>query len=68
MGSTRAVKLRKDWESIKDNIMREAVLAKFRSHDDIKQLLLDTGKEKLVENAPSDYYWGCGKDGSGKIC
>ena len=20
----------------------------------------------LVENAPNDYYWGCGKDGSGK--
>ncbi|MGC1396759.1 MAG: NADAR domain-containing protein [Coleofasciculaceae cyanobacterium] len=20
----------------------------------------------MVENAPSDYYWGCGKDGSGK--
>ena len=66
LGSTRAIKLRQDWESIKDNIMREAVLAKFRFHDDIKQLLLDTGKEKLVENAPIDYYWGCGKDGSGK--
>jgi N-glycosidase YbiA len=28
--------------------------------------LLATGDDLLVENAPGDYYWGCGKDGSGK--
>ncbi len=22
--------------------------------------------EEIIENAPHDYYWGCGADGSGK--
>jgi N-glycosidase YbiA len=28
--------------------------------------VLGTGDEQIVENAPGDYYWGCGVDGSGK--
>ncbi|MGB1288385.1 MAG: NADAR family protein [Aggregatilineales bacterium] len=65
-GRDRSRPLRKDWEQVKDDIMREAVLAKFETHDDIRQILLDTGDAPLVENAPGDYYWGCGRDGSGK--
>jgi ribA/ribD-fused uncharacterized protein len=57
--------LRKDWEQVKDEIMYRAVLAKFQSHADIKAILLGTGEKPLVENAPGDYYWGCGADGSG---
>ncbi len=66
LGRTRSVPLRADWETVKDDIMRDAVLAKFSNHEDIKKRLLSTGKEKLVENAPRDYYWGCGSNGSGK--
>lgn len=46
--------------------MRRAVLKKFQAHADLRATLLDTGDEELVENAPGDYYWGCGADGSGK--
>lgn len=46
--------------------MREAVRAKFRAHADLRAELLATGDEELIENAPGDYYWGCGADGSGK--
>ena len=28
--------------------------------------MLDTGGALLVENAPGDYYWGIGADGTGK--
>jgi N-glycosidase YbiA len=66
MGRDRKRPLRADWEQVKDDVMREAVLQKFRTHKDIRQLLLDTGDEELVENAPGDYYWGIGADGSGK--
>ncbi len=66
LGRSRSVRLRPDWEKVKDNIMREAVMAKFSTHDDLKKLLLDTGDEELVENAPMDSYWGCGKTGKGK--
>jgi len=66
IGRDRKRPLRRDWESVKDDIMRRAVLAKFEAHADIRQILLDTGDEPIIENAPSDYYWGCGADGTGK--
>jgi ribA/ribD-fused uncharacterized protein len=66
LGRTRSISLRADWEKVKDDIMRDAVMAKFRAHDELKKLLLSTGNEKLVENAPKDSYWGCGRNGNGK--
>ncbi|MGV0025815.1 NADAR family protein [Phormidesmis priestleyi] len=66
MGRDRDRPLRPDWEQVKDEIMRKAVLCKFQTHADIREILLATGEAALVENAPSDYYWGCGADGSGK--
>ena len=66
MGRSRKRPLRKDWESVKDDVMRRAVLQKFTVHDDIRELLLSTDGQDLVENATHDYYWGCGEDGSGK--
>lgn len=66
MGRNRELPLRVDWEQVKDDIMRKAVLAKFTQNKEIKNVLLSTGKETIVENTSNDYYWGCGKDGSGK--
>ncbi|MTJ09522.1 MULTISPECIES: NADAR family protein [unclassified Anabaena] len=66
MGRQRTLPLRPDWEKVKDNIMRNAVLCKFSTHANIKEILLSTGNEELVEKSPIDYYWGCGADGSGK--
>jgi N-glycosidase YbiA len=64
-GRSRSVPLRPDWEEVKDDVMRAAVMKKFETHADIRAELLGTGDEELVENAPGDYYWGCGADGSG---
>ncbi len=66
LGRRRDFPLRKDWEVIKDDVMRRAVTKKFETHKELRNLLLSTGDSDIVENAPSDYYWGCGKDGSGK--
>lgn len=66
MGRNRQHLLRINWEEVKDEIMYKAVLHKFKTHLDIQQILLSTGKQLIVENSPTDYYWGCGKDGSGK--
>ena len=54
-----------DWEEVKDQIMYDAVLKKFQTHKKLAKLLLSTGTEEIFENAPGDYYWGCGKDGTG---
>ena len=66
MGRSRLHPLRKDWEKVKDEIMKQGVLSKFQNDQEICKILLSTKDEKIVENSPIDYYWGCGKDGSGK--
>jgi hypothetical protein len=66
MGRERTRPLRQDWEQVKDDIMRQAVLCKFTTHADIREILLDTGNQELIENSPIDWYWGCGSDGTGK--
>ncbi|MEW6736481.1 MAG: NADAR family protein [Acidobacteriota bacterium] len=66
LGRTRTLPIRSDWEQVKDNVMRRAIWQKFISHPELKELLLSTGDEELIENSPNDYYWGCGADGSGK--
>ena len=66
MGRNRDLPLRADWEEVKADVMRNAVLAKFKQNEEIKNVLLSTGKETIIENTSNDYYWGCGKDGSGE--
>jgi N-glycosidase YbiA len=66
LGRKRSSPLRSDWEQVKDEIMFKAVSCKFQVHLDIREILLGTGDEEIVENAPHDYYWGCGKDGTGR--
>lgn len=65
LGRSRKVPIRSDWETVKDGLMEEAVLKKFQTHESLKEILLSTGDEDIVENAPGDYYWGAGKDGTG---
>lgn len=65
IGRDRRRPLRPDWEAVKDDMMRRAVLRKFETHADIRAILLGTGDEELVEQTTNDYYWGCGTDGTG---
>jgi len=65
-GRSREYPLRRDWESVKDSVMRKAVLAKFTQHMNLRSLLLSTGNAKLVEHTELDAYWADGGDGSGK--
>src|ERR1044072_416352 len=57
MGRNRKLPLRKDWESAKENIMREALRAQINQHEDLCKLLLDTGDAILVEHTTNDRYW-----------
>ncbi len=66
LGRDRSLPLRADWEEVKDEVMRRAVLRKFETHPALRALLLSTGDEEIVENAPGDYYLGCGRDGTGR--
>jgi N-glycosidase YbiA len=66
MGRSRKRPLRPDWEQVKDQIMREAVTAKFSQNADLHAALLATGSAMLVEHVAKDRYWGDGGDGSGQ--
>ncbi|MCL2931648.1 MAG: NADAR family protein [Trichodesmium sp. MAG_R03] len=66
MGRSTTYPLRKDWEEVKDKIMEQGVLKKFETHAEICKILLSTNDELIVENSSFDYYWGCGRDGTGK--
>lgn len=68
----RSVRLRHDWEDIKDDIMYLVVKAKFEQNSDLKDKLIATGDEYLEEgNTWNDTYWGVckgrGKNMLGKI-
>lgn len=66
LGRSRKVKIVSNWDKIKDNVMYDAVKAKFTQHEELKQLLLSTGDAKLVEHTENDNYWGDGgKQGKG---
>lgn len=66
MGRDRSNPLRQDWEGVKDDVMRKAVLNKFLQNKDIAKILLATGNEEIIERTSHDYYWGCGTDGTGR--
>src|SRR5579885_3092523 len=61
------VKMREHWDDIhKDRVMEECVRAKFLQHKELRKKLMATGDEEIIEDSPVDWYWGCGKDGTGK--
>jgi len=66
LGRDRTLKLRPDWDQVKPQVMWQGVLTKFLTHTDIQAILLDTGEELIVEDSPTDYYWGCGQDKTGQ--
>ena len=66
MGRSRQRPLRADWEAVKDEIMREALRAKFTQNPQLRSLLLGTESAVLVEHTTNDCYWGDNGDGSGK--
>ncbi|MFJ9458481.1 NADAR family protein [Kitasatospora sp. NPDC101447] len=66
LGRDASKPLRRDWERVKDDVMRRAVTAKFRTHADIRAILLATADEEIVEDTTTDHYWGRGRTGTGK--
>ena len=66
LGRSRKVKIKRNWDKLKDNIMYDAVYAKFTQHKELKELLLSTGDKKIIEHTEHDFYWGDGGNGTGK--
>lgn len=56
----------KDWEDIKELVMKRALFFKFSQSIHLTDLLLSTRGRELIKNCPQDSYWGNGEDGKGK--
>ncbi len=66
LGRDRTRTVRSDWEQVKTQVMHLAVLTKFLTHTDIQAILISTGDHLIVENSPTDCFWGCGGDKTGQ--
>jgi len=58
-------KLRPDWEAVKEDIMLRGLREKYKIPF-YRIELLKTGTKTIVEDSPTDYYWGWGRDRSGQ--
>lgn len=65
----RRVKLRPDWESVKDGLMADIVTAKFEQNPELAARLIATAPAELIEgNSWGDTYWGvCGGQGENRL-
>lgn len=66
LGRSRKELIVKNWDSKRDQVMYEALRAKFTQHEALKILLLETADKILIEHSKKDNYWGDGGDGKGK--
>ena len=58
--------VRSDWGQIKLEIMECIVRAKLEQHPYIQRKLLETGNKKIIEDSPTDSFWGRGPDYKGE--
>ncbi len=49
-----------EWDTVADDVVFNANLAKFSQNEHLKKLLLDTGDKIIVECSPYDDIWGNG--------
>jgi N-glycosidase YbiA len=55
-----------DWETKKVAVVEVILRAKLAQHPEVREALEESGQDEIVENSPTDYFWGEGADGSGQ--
>jgi ribA/ribD-fused uncharacterized protein len=56
---------RKDWNTVKVDVMRQILRAKVDQHEYVRRKLLQTGDRELVEDSWRDSFWGWGPQRDG---
>jgi N-glycosidase YbiA len=54
-----------DWDQKKVAVLQEILRAKIAQHPEAREALHASGREDIVEDSPTDYFWGEGADGTG---
>lgn len=55
-----------NWDEIKVDTLQSIILEKVKQHAEVRDALIATGDEEIVEENPNDDFWGTGKDGRGE--
>jgi len=55
-----------DWDSKKLDVVEAILRAKLAQHQEARGALRDSGDEEIIEDSPTDYFWGVGADGTGR--
>lgn len=66
LAQTHAEHIVADWGEKKLAIMEEIVHAKLSQHPYIQKKLLETGDREIIEDSPTDSFWGRGPDWKGE--
>lgn len=66
IAKANADKAPENWKEIKIGIMEEIIRAKCEQNSYVKQKLLLTLDEEIVEDSPKDSFWGWGADKNGR--
>lgn len=66
MGLDPAHPIRADWDSIKETVMKSALLAKFRQNPILLAYLQSTAPKSLRYSSTGDSYWGIGARATGR--
>ena len=56
---------RADWDDIKVGVLEDIIRRKAQQNPDVKEALLLSGDEQIVELNENDGFWGSGADGKG---
>jgi ribA/ribD-fused uncharacterized protein len=60
IGRTIKPYVEQDWANNRVRLVRKGNLEKFSQNNDLKSILIETGKTRLVECNPYDKIWSCG--------
>lgn len=66
LGNRKLKRKVSDWKSNRQVYMTRALYRRVKEYADVKQALLDTGDQLLVETSQYDYFWGLGRDQRGE--
>lgn len=58
--------VRVNWLAVELTIMEDILRAKLAQHEYVQRKLIETGDAELVEDSPSDSFWGRGPDWKGQ--
>ncbi len=56
---------KKNWKTLRNVLMTRALYTKVQMYEDVREALLETGDNLIIESSLYDYYWGIGRDARG---